>query len=65
MKRRWKYCVVANIVKTRIDENGILRYGTPAFTGGSKVYLCGKIWNRNRNGISALGLNRGKRYFVE
>lgn len=60
-RKNWRYCVVGNIVKTRIDKDGILRYGTSAFTGGTKVYLC-------RNGapedteVTVMGLGRGKRY---
>ena len=66
----WRYCVVGNIVKSHYDENGILRYGTPAFIGGTKVYLCGKNWFEynytfNPEMIQALGLSRGKRYYVE
>ncbi len=69
-KKIWRYCVVGNIVKTHYDNNGILRYGTPAFRGGTKVYLCGKIWFEynyefNKETIQALGLSRGKQYYVE
>lgn len=60
----WTYCVVGNITKTHIDEKGIVRYGTPAFTGGTKVYLGGRNWNRFRNRINALGLTRGNRWEV-
>lgn len=60
----WKYCVVGNIVKTHGDENGALRYGTPAFTGGTKVYLCGKLWDSGRDTIEVLGLSRAKRWYV-
>lgn len=62
--REWKYCVVGNIVKTRIDENGILRYGTSAFTGGTKVYICGKYWNETAETITVIGLDRFKEYSV-
>lgn len=61
----WKYCVVGNIVKTHTDKDGILRYGTPAFSGGTKVYLCGKLWNETRDAIEVLGLSRAKRWYVE
>ena len=61
----WKYCVVGNIVKTHIDEDGVCRYGTPAFTGGTKVYLCGKLWNETSDTIEVLGLSRAKRWYVE
>ncbi len=61
-KTNWKYCVVGNIVKTHSDENGVVRYGTPAFTGGTKVYLCGKYWDNTYDTITVIGLNRGKKY---
>ena len=60
----WKYCVIGNIVKTHIDEKGILRYGTLAFIGGRKVYLSGKYWNSDQKTITVIGLNRGRRYQV-
>ena len=62
----WKYCAVGNIKKTHIDENGVLRYGTAAYPGGSKVYLCGKYWNKSQDTITVIGLNRrGRKYRVE
>lgn len=57
-KQNWTYCVVGNIKKTHHDEEGTLRYGTAAFTGGTKVYISGRIWDRSRDHIDALGLNR-------
>ena len=57
-KQDWTYCVVGNIKKTHYDENGTLRYGTAAFTGGTKVYIAGRIWDRTRDHIDALGRNR-------
>ena len=70
MKSLWRYAVVGNIKKTRIDENGILRYGTAAFKGNTKVYLCGRLWDErlpdeNKTEISVLGLSRGGRYYVD
>ena len=69
MKNLWRYAVAGNIKKTRIDENGIMRYGTAAFKGNTKVYLCGRLWDErlpdeNKTGISVLGLSRGGRYYV-
>ena len=61
---RWFWCVVGNIVPTHYDKNGVLRYGTSAYTGGTKVYLCGKSWPFDRTEISVLGLTRGKRLQV-
>lgn len=57
-KQNWTYCVVGNIKKTHYDEDGTLRYGTAAFTGGTRVYISGRIWDRSRDHIKALGLNR-------
>ena len=70
MKISWRFAVAGNIKKTRIDENGILRYGTAAFKGNTKVYLQGRLWNErlpdeNKTEISVLGLSRGGRYFVD
>lgn len=58
----WKYCAVGNITEVHLDGNGILRHGSPAFTGGTKVYLCGKNWYPELGKISVIGLNRGKQY---
>lgn len=70
MTNRWRYAVAGNIKNTHIDENGILRYGTAAFKGNAKVYLCGRLWDerlpdKNKAEISVLGLNRGGRYYVD
>ena len=70
MEQLWKYAVAGNIKKSHIDENGILRYGTSAFKGNTKVYLCGRLLderlpNENRKEISVLGLCRGRRYYVD
>lgn len=62
----WKYCVIGNIKKTHIDENGVLRCGTVAYPGGRKVYLCGKYWTNAQETITVIGLSRkGRRYRVE
>ena len=58
---KWKYCVVGNIVETRIDENGILRYRTAAFRGG---YLCGKQHDFCKKNIEVIGMTRGRKYVV-
>ena len=60
----WKYCVVGNITKTHTDADGVLRYGTAAFPGGTRVYLCGKYWDAAREDICVVGLTRGKRWQV-
>ena len=63
-QKKWHYCVVGNIVKTHFDENGVLRYGTSAFSGGTKVYLCGKAWDFSREDIPVIGLSRGRKFQV-
>ena len=65
----WVYAVTGNIKKTRIDENGILRYGTAAFKGKTKVYLCGRQWDERlpyegKTEISVLGLSRSGKWYV-
>ena len=67
MKMNWKWAVAGNIQKTRIDENGVLRYGTAAFKGNAKVYLSGHAWDErlsgeNKTEIAVLGLGRNGRY---
>ena len=62
-QKTWKYCVVGNIVKERIDDNGILRHGTVAFRPGTRIYLEGKYHYGNK--IRVLGLNRFGRYACE
>lgn len=59
----WKYCVAGNIKKIHFDENNTIRYGTSAFTGGTKVYLCGKTWDKTSSTITVIGLNRGGKKF--
>ena len=61
---RWKFCAVGNIVKTHVDAEGILRYGSAAYTGGTKVYLRGKYWSEADATIPVIGLNRDKRFQV-
>lgn len=70
MERLWRYAVVGNIKKTRVDENGILRYGTSSFKGNTKVYLSGRLWDERLPGedkkdIAVLGFSRGRRYYFD
>ncbi|MDO4492842.1 MAG: hypothetical protein Q4C53_03035 [Clostridia bacterium] len=63
----WRWCVVANIKKEHIDEEGVLRYGTKEFCGGKKVYLYGSPWiseeyEHDPDSVLALGVNRDGRY---
>ena len=64
-KNDWKYCVVGNIARTPFEKDGVMRSGTPAFRGGTKIYLCGKYWRHTEETIQALGLSRGRRFYVE
>lgn len=59
--QEWRYGVAGNITKTHLDDQGVLRYGSSAFCGGAKVYLCGKYWTKGQNTIGVIGLNRYKR----
>ncbi len=59
--QEWRYGVAGNITKTHLDDQEILRYGSGAFCGGAKVYLCGKYWTKGQNTIGVIGLNRYKR----
>ena len=61
----WRFGVVGNIVKQHLDNEGIIRYGTKAFTGGTKVYIDGKGWSPDRDAVSVIGLNRFRRYAIE
>lgn len=62
---KWRYCAIGNIIKSHLDENKTIRYGSKAFSGGTKVYICGKCWNNSKDTIEVLGLNRFGRYEVE
>ena len=67
-EQKWRFCVVGNIVKTHFDEEGVLRYGTKAFAGGKKVYLCGKYLFDvvdKMDDIFVIGQNRFGRYAFE
>ena len=61
---RFKWCVVGNIVKTHVDAEGTMRYGTTAYAGGAKVFLCGKSWWVDDQEIRVIGLTRGKKFQV-
>ncbi len=56
------YCVAGNIKKTHYDADGTLRYGTSAYTGGTKVYLYGKMWDFAYDSILVFGLSRRKQW---
>ena len=61
---KWQYAAIGNIVRSHVDENGVLRHGAAAFSGGTKVYLAGRYWTPESKTIQALGLSRGKTYQV-
>ena len=60
----WQFGVVANISHSHLDENGVIRYGTKSFVGGTKVYLP-KSWIKGYPSIGVIGLNRFKRFAME
>ena len=69
MEKKWRFAVVGNIKKTRIDENGVLRYGTSAYKGNTRVYLSGRRLDERLpddpgEDITVVGLSRGGRYYV-
>lgn len=64
-EKKWRFCVAGNIVKNHTDDEGNIWYGTKAFRGGAKVYLCGKYWSWDFKVIRVIGLNRFNRYVAE
>lgn len=61
----WRFGVVANITRSHLDEDGEIRYGTKAFTSGTKVYLGGKNWDQENSEIGVIGRNRFGRTVME
>lgn len=61
----WRFGVVGNIVKQHIDKEGIVRYGTKAFTSGTKVYIDGTTWTPVRDSVSVIARNRFGKYTIE
>ena len=57
----FKYCVVGNIVREHVDEEGITRNGIVVFPGGRKVYISRLLWDY---GAVVLGLNRWHSRFI-
>ena len=60
-----RYCVVGNIIDQRIDKTGQVRCGTGAFSGGTKVYLCGRNRDPLCKDVGVIGLSRGKRWIFK
>ncbi len=48
--KEWRFGVVGNIIRTHYDEEGILRYGTKAFSGGTiirnNIYVATDFYRR-------------------
>ena len=63
--KEWRFCVVGNIIYSHTDNDGVLRYGTKAFTGGTKVYLNGKTYMQGVKNIEVIGRNRFGRTITE
>jgi hypothetical protein len=63
-KQEWRFCVSGNIVKTHLDEEGVVRYGAKAFSGGTKVYLY-RNTSVSGDDILVIGKNRFGRYAME
>ena len=61
----WRFCVAGNIVKSHLDAEGVVRYGTKAFTGGTKVYIDGKYWSDDQKSVNVIGKNRFGRFVIE
>lgn len=64
-KAEWRFGVVANITHSHRDENNEERFGTKAFTPGTKVYLGGKFWDKTNLQIGVIGMNRFGKTVVE
>lgn len=63
----WRFCVCGNIVAQHIDDEGIVRYGTKAFTSGTKVYIDGKYKEKLSpdDKVLVIGKNRFGKYATE
>ena len=63
--QNWRFCIVGNVVRQHTDANGQVRYGTKAFTGGTKLYIDDRTFALNNGSESVIGLNRFGHYAVE
>lgn len=63
--KNWRFCAVGNIIAQHLDQEGVVRYGTKAFTGGTKVYIYDKSDGLNEGKITVIGKNRFKKYAIE
>lgn len=64
-EKKWRFCVVGNIVSEHTEENGTVYYGTKAFTPGTKVYVNGRNWDHERGDVCVIGRNRFGRTVLE
>lgn len=62
--QKWVYCAVGNIKRSHTAEDGTVKYGTPAFRGGSRVFLCGRCHDGGDTTITAIGLGRKSRRYT-
>jgi len=62
-EKNWRFCVVANIVRERIGEDGNTYYGTKEFKGGTRIYLYG-TYEGIPGYTTVLGLNRFGKYEI-
>lgn len=65
MKSIWRFGAAGNIVKQHIDDEGVTRFGTKAFTGGTKVYINGLRWDTDSDAVYVIGRNRFGRYVTD
>lgn len=61
----FRYGAAGNIVKQHFDEEGVLQYGSKAFTGRTKVYLAGMNWRPGDETVCVVGRNRFRRWVIE
>lgn len=61
----WRFCVMGNIRRSHTGEDGCEYYGSKAFSGGTKVYLDGRLRQPSDGSFSVIGRNRFGRYVVE
>lgn len=60
----WRYCVAGDIVRTRIDEDRVFRYGTLELFGNAKVYLSRNYFEDPGDEVSIIGQNISNQYQV-
>lgn len=58
MEKEWRFCVVGNVRKSHIGEDGKEYYGTKAFKGGTKIYIYTSFLPKGKTEAGVIGLNR-------